>query len=647
MKPKQYCLLVVDDDPQHGAVIRELLSQGEFFHPGLIAKRSDGALAIDIVDQVGEALQLIRRGRPRYDVVIADLFMPPPEGGPPRPDYGAEKVYTALAKLPPDRRPLLIVTSNRDNDAQPKVREMLQSAIKDKNRAWVEFVPKPESAPYRSGSGLYSDDNYAWALAHAIAQQRERDWRKGHLTVSPEEWASAGVQLNARFTEAIVEAQRLSDQRLFVVEGEDGTGREQIAARIHSASNRKDFAYVAKACSSLGLDSVKPQLLGWVRGYEGSAKTMPGFLQQCGPGTLFLDDFDFDDTVTSELSRALHGVVRSRHYTPMGSIHEPLPFKGALVLGVTSIAALPTIGPLAELIREIRVSGSVVSLPSLRSCKEDIVPLARFFLAEFSRERTSKRLSREVEDALRNYTWPQNIRELSGLMSYCAHHVAADVIGPSHVERRLHPLVVPRPERSESPVLQLQSSDLRSRGAGNPGVTVDQMIERLLIARHVSDELQRLRNLVFEGENVDSELLRCADRAQFRELHLNNPQTRATIIGLLGDNTRSMSYIQQTSRDATGVKDKRRHDHYRRAVAENHRALVGRLRGEISEVRELIGYGNEVPTARDQYASFLLWRLVPSDEDSWLFDQLSRTEEPECIAQEVYSRFVRARLLEP
>ncbi len=180
-----------------------------------------------------------------------------------------------------------------------------------------------------------------------------------------------------------------------LISGETGTGKEVVALAIHQASKHRDGPLVKVRCSSLSPEDFG-RLLPIKRGRNGHAI----------PGTLLLDEVaDLDLPCQARLLESFSGIDFG------ASPSQPGPYVVS-----TTCQDLEQIMRTGQFRRDLfyRLSGVCLRLPPLRQRKEDIVPLADFFLDKYSRvfERPRPDLSPALVQVLNDYSWPGNVREL-------------------------------------------------------------------------------------------------------------------------------------------------------------------------------------------------------------------------------------------
>lgn len=200
-----------------------------------------------------------------------------------------------------------------------------------------------------------------------------------------------------------------------IITGETGVGKEMVARQIHEASNRTDKVFVPVDCTTLTGQLFESQLFGHVRGaFTGAVDSTLGFFRAADGGTIFLDEIS---EIPLELQAKLLRVLQEESITPLGSTKS-------YPVDVRILCA--TNRQLHELVKEgsfrsdlfYRLNVVNLEVPPLRQRKEDIMPLAEYFLANQAAfyEEPPKVLSPAVKNLLLNYSWPGNVREVANAM---------------------------------------------------------------------------------------------------------------------------------------------------------------------------------------------------------------------------------------
>lgn len=196
-----------------------------------------------------------------------------------------------------------------------------------------------------------------------------------------------------------------------LLEGESGVGKDITAKAIHEISNRKHENMVIVNCGAIPEGIIESELFGHEKGaFTGAHEAREGYFEKANNGTIFLDEIgDTPPNVQVKLLR----VLESGEYFRVGS-------SKMRTTDVRVIAA--TNKDLWNLVQEekfredlyYRLDTVKVKLPPLRERQDDIIPIFRKFVTEFSAKYDSvfKGFSDEAKELLISYRWPGNVREL-------------------------------------------------------------------------------------------------------------------------------------------------------------------------------------------------------------------------------------------
>jgi formate hydrogenlyase transcriptional activator len=197
--------------------------------------------------------------------------------------------------------------------------------------------------------------------------------------------------------------------------GETGTGKELIARAIHNRSRRKDRTFVKLNCAAIPSGLLESELFGHERGaFTGAIAQKIGRLELADQGSLFLDEIG---DIPLELQPKLLRVLQEREFERLGSTRTKK-------VDVRIVAA--THRDLEEMILEkqfrsdlyYRLNVVPISIPALRERPEDIPLLVHHFVREAARRmnKTIDTIPPDMMDALTDYQWPGNIRELENVV---------------------------------------------------------------------------------------------------------------------------------------------------------------------------------------------------------------------------------------
>ncbi|WP_029905009.1 sigma-54 dependent transcriptional regulator [Prevotella sp. 10(H)] len=196
-----------------------------------------------------------------------------------------------------------------------------------------------------------------------------------------------------------------------LITGENGTGKELIARKIHQLSMRSNETLVSVDMGAITETLFESELFGHVKGSFTDARAdRAGKFEAADKGTLFLDEIG---NLSYILQAKLLTALQSRKIVRVGS-NKPIPVDIRLVSATNR--------DLHESVRSgefredllYRLDTIQIEVPALRNRKEDIPLLANFFLARFAKKYNKKGLtfSDKAIAKLENYTWPGNVREL-------------------------------------------------------------------------------------------------------------------------------------------------------------------------------------------------------------------------------------------
>ena len=193
--------------------------------------------------------------------------------------------------------------------------------------------------------------------------------------------------------------------------GENGTGKEHIAQQIHAKSKRAGKPFVSVDCGSISPSLAQSAFFGHVKGaFTGADANKAGYFQEANGGTLFLDEVG---NLPYEIQQMLLRVIQERKYRPVGA-------KEDRNCNVRIVAATNE-----DLVRAVsekrfrqdllyRLQDFTITLPPLRKCQEDIMPLADFFRKQSNRtlDKAVKGFDSSAKKALLQHPWSGNVREL-------------------------------------------------------------------------------------------------------------------------------------------------------------------------------------------------------------------------------------------
>jgi PAS domain S-box-containing protein len=196
-----------------------------------------------------------------------------------------------------------------------------------------------------------------------------------------------------------------------LLQGENGTGKDLIAGALHHRSPRQSKPFLAVNCAAIPESLLESELFGFEKGaFTGARAQKRGLFEMADQGTLFLDEIG---EMPYSLQAKLLRVLEDQTFRRLGGLRD-------IRVDFRTIAASNT--NLDEAVqdgvfrRDLYYRLNVIQLvvPALRERREDILPLARFFLEQYKAKfnRRIDGISPEAEHAMLLYNWPGNVREL-------------------------------------------------------------------------------------------------------------------------------------------------------------------------------------------------------------------------------------------
>jgi transcriptional regulator with GAF, ATPase, and Fis domain len=220
------------------------------------------------------------------------------------------------------------------------------------------------------------------------------------------------ITQNSDMLEILWKLHQVKDTNLSILlEGETGTGKDQVAKAIHYNSNRKNKNFVVVNCAAFPETLLENELFGHKRGaYTGASQDKDGFIHEADGGTLYLDEIaEMNPATQIKLLR----VLEEKEYTRLG---DTKPRKVDIrVISATSLKIKEQIEK--GLFRKdlfFRLNTIHATMPPLRKRKEDIPLLVNHFVKIHTPAGTDKlpQPSHAIMELFSNYDWPGNVREL-------------------------------------------------------------------------------------------------------------------------------------------------------------------------------------------------------------------------------------------
>ena len=237
----------------------------------------------------------------------------------------------------------------------------------------------------------------------------------------------------------LVEMVAAADSTVLLL-GETGTGKELIARAVHNLSPRRSHAFVKVNCAAIPAGLLESELFGHEKGaFTGAIAPRAGRFELADRGTMFMDEIG---DIPLDLQPKLLRVLQEREIERLGSSRTKK-------VDVRVVAA--THRALEEMIVEkqfrldlyYRLNVFPITIPPLRERREDIPLLVRHFVRQFAQRmgKSIGAISSESMEALLQYLWPGNIRELQNVIerSVIVHEKGALSVERTWLDRECFP----------------------------------------------------------------------------------------------------------------------------------------------------------------------------------------------------------------
>lgn len=221
------------------------------------------------------------------------------------------------------------------------------------------------------------------------------------------------VSVSEKMKEAVRLVERVAPSDASVlITGESGTGKELIAHAIHRLSTRADGSFIDINCAAFQESLLESELFGYEAGaFSGAKGRKLGLIELADGGTLFLDEVT---ELPAQLQAKLLRAIETRTFFRVGGVRK-------VEVNVRIVAA--TNRNLDSVLADgsfrsdllYRINGFQIDLAPLRERPEDIEPLTRYLLEDVGGT-TPLELDPQAVEALRNYSWPGNVRQLKNTL---------------------------------------------------------------------------------------------------------------------------------------------------------------------------------------------------------------------------------------
>jgi DNA-binding NtrC family response regulator len=377
-------ILIVDDEPGMRRMASRALAREGY--------RVDAAAGGE------EALKVLDAGK--VDLVVSDIVM--------QPMSGLDLLDRIRIKDP--AIPVVMITAYGT----------VESAVEAMKRGAVDYIAKP-----------FSTEELLLVVQKALDRVRlldERAYLREEITRHYDFQGIVGESPRMRRVFEVAKSVSRTNASVLIT-GESGTGKELLARSIHFSSERRNNPFVVLNCGAVPEGVLESELFGHEKGaFTGAIRQRKGRFELAHKGTIFIDE-------VGELSPGsqvrLLRVLQEREFERVGG--DETIRVDVRILAATNKDLRKEVA--AGKFREdlfYRLNVVEIPLPPLRERREDIEPLARFFLGRYVREtgKAVRAVSPLALEILCRYDWPGNVRELENAIERAVVLSASDTILP-------------------------------------------------------------------------------------------------------------------------------------------------------------------------------------------------------------------------
>lgn len=360
-------VLVADDEPEMLELIRRVLA--------------DEGYAVLPARSGHEAMARLEEGA--FDLVLTDVRMPGPDG------------LAVLRRAMASRlqQPVILMTAFGS----------IASAVEAMREGAYHYLTKP-----------FDLEELLEVVGSAASQILQlRALRPSDSAADP---AFPIVSRSAAMSRLLTMARDIAESNATVlVQGASGTGKELLARAIHGLSRRRDEPFVAVDSTAIPDTLLESELFGHRRGaFTGAVADKPGIIEQADGGTLFLDEVG---NLTTQIQVKLLRFLQERRYRRVGDVAERSVDVRLVSATNRDLRAAIADGSFREDLY-YRLSVITLEIPDLRDRREDIPPLVYHFLRRFNAvsDYRVEGVRRDAMEALVDYGWPGNVRQLENVL---------------------------------------------------------------------------------------------------------------------------------------------------------------------------------------------------------------------------------------
>jgi DNA-binding NtrC family response regulator len=384
---------------------------------------------IDVVTTTSSvnAVEDIRKNN--YDLIISDLKMPNMDG---------LELYDQVREISPDSIFIIITAFGT-----------IPSAVDAIKKGVYDYIPKP-----------FTPDEVRIPIRRALERKRLERENIALRTQIEARYSFQSIIGNSAEMHEVFRIMRhaASSESSVLVTGESGTGKELVARAVHSNSVRARRKFVTVNCGAIPEGLIESELFGHVKGsFTSAVSDKKGLVEEADKGTLFLDEIG---ELAPPLQVKLLRVLQEGEFLRVGDTQPRR-------VNVRVVAA--TNRDLKKAIAEkqfredlfYRLNVIPIELPPLRRRKEDVPLLVNHFIEKHKAKAPEKNISGISKDAMQaliNYHFPGNVRELENAVEYAVAFTTGPVVQKEDLPKYILEDKKLGPEAQKIPIMPLKDA---------------------------------------------------------------------------------------------------------------------------------------------------------------------------------------------
>jgi DNA-binding NtrC family response regulator len=407
-----------------------------------------------------------------YDLIISDLKMPKMDG---------LELYDQVREISPDSIFIIITAFGT-----------IPSAVDAIKKGVYDYIPKP-----------FTPDEVRIPIRRALERKRLERENIALRTQIEARYSFQSIIGNSAEMHEVFRIMRhaASSESSVLVTGESGTGKELVARAVHSNSVRARRKFVTVNCGAIPEGLIESELFGHVKGsFTSAVSDKKGLVEEADKGTLFLDEIG---ELAPPLQVKLLRVLQEGEFLRVGDTQPRR-------VNVRVVAA--TNRDLKKAIAEkqfredlfYRLNVIPIELPPLRRRKEDVPLLVNHFIEKHKAKAPEKNISGIFKDAMQaliNYHFPGNVRELENAVEYAVAFTTGPVV-----------------QKEDLPKYILEEKKLGAEAQKIP-------IMPLKDAKHQFEKGLIIATLIETGGNI-------SEAARLLNVHRQNLQQKIRLLGI-------------------------------------------------------------------------------------------------------------------